>query len=188
MSATSTFKSTNAMVISALGIVLNIVLGTVVQSVQMPLVFLDTVGTIFVSVLLGPFVGAMTGGLTNVIQGIMTNPKNIPFAIVNIVVALIVGVMSKKFGFKLKTAVITGLILSVVAPLVGTPIAILMFGGVTGGGTDLIFAWLLKSGQSIFTAAFIPRITGNFIDKILSCVLVSVLIDKLPDRITSKEY
>lgn len=188
MSTTSAFRSTNAMILSAFGIVINIVLGTLVQTVQIPLLFLDTVGTIFVSVLLGPFAGALTGGLTNVIQGMITNPKNIPFAIVNVVIAIIVGIISKKYGFNLKTAVITGLILSVVAPLIGTPIAILVFGGVTGGGTDLIFAWLLKSGQSIFTAAFIPRITGNFIDKIASCILVAVLVKKLPDKIISKEY
>jgi len=183
----SPFKSTNAMIFASLGIVINIVFGTVVQSLQVPLLFLDTIGTIFVAAVLGPFAGALTGGLTNVIQGMITNPKNIPFALVNIAIGLIVGFIAKKFKFNIKTAVVTGLILSVVAPLIGTPIAVLVYGGVTGGGTDLIFAWLLASGQKIFTAAFIPRITGNFIDKIVSAVVVALLIQKLPiNLITGK--
>ena len=43
------------------------------------------------AVVLGPLAGALTGGLTNVIQGAITNPRDIPFALVNIAVGLIVG-------------------------------------------------------------------------------------------------
>lgn len=181
----SPFQSTSAMIMASLGIVINIVFGTIVQSLQIPLLFLDTIGTIFVAAVLGPFAGALTGGLTNIIQGMITNPKNIPFAIVNIVIGLIVGFIAKKYKFDYKVAVITGLVLSVVAPLIGTPIAVFVYGGITGGGTDLIFAWLLSSGQKIFTAAFIPRITGNFVDKIVSCIAVALLIQKMPNNLLS---
>lgn len=184
----SPFISTNAMILASLGIVINIVFGTVVQTLQIPLLFLDTIGTIVVAAMLGPFAGALTGGLTNIIQGMITNPKNIPFAIVNIVIGLIVGFIAKKYKFNVKTAVITGLILSIVAPLIGTPIAVFVYGGVTGGGTDLIFAWLLASGQKIFTAAFIPRITGNLLDKIVSCILVALLLQKMPKNLISGKY
>jgi len=177
------FKSTNALVLASLGIVINIVFGTAVDSLQIPLLFLDTIGTILVAVVLGPFAGAMTGGLTNVIQGIILNPKNIPFAIVNVVIGLIVGFIAKKYKFKIHTAIITGLILAVVAPLIGTPISILVYGGVTGDGNDIIFAWLLASGKNIFTSAFIPRITGNIIDKIVSCVLVAFIIKSMPKNL-----
>ncbi|WP_371724065.1 CD3073 family putative ECF transporter S component [Isachenkonia alkalipeptolytica] len=176
------FSSTGGMIYASLGVVLNIVLGTLAQTLQIPLLFLDTVGTIFVAVVLGPFAGALTGGLTNVIQGMITNPRTIPFALVNIAIGLIVGFMAKKYGFKFKTALITGGIVAVVAPLIGTPIAVVMYGGVTGGGTDIIFAWLLASGQRIFTAAFIPRITGNLVDKIGSCLLVWYVIRKMPPQ------
>jgi energy-coupling factor transport system substrate-specific component len=175
----SVFKSTNAMVLASFGIVLNIVAGMIVDLLSIPLLFLDTIGTILVSVILGPWVGAMTGGLTNVISGVLTNPKNIPFALVNIVIALIVGFIAKSNKFDYKVAIITGLILSVVAPLIGTPIAVYVYGGLTGDANDILFTWLLTSGQRIFTAAFIPRITGNFIDKIISCLVVAFLVQRL---------
>ena len=48
-------------------------------------------------------------------------------------------------------------------------------------------AWLLASGQRIFTAAFIPRVTGNFIDKIASCILVVMMLKYVPkDLFTTK--
>ena len=74
---------------SAICIAINLILGTVVQLFKIPLIFLDTVGTFFGAVLLGPWYGALIGLLTNVIQGVITNPKDIPFALVNIAIGII---------------------------------------------------------------------------------------------------
>lgn len=175
-------KQTYILVFSGLAIALNIVLGTVADILSIPLLFLDTVGTIFVAAVFGPFYGALTGGLTNVIQGIITNPKIIPFALVNIAVGIVVGLIAKKWKFNYVTAIVTGLILSIVAPLIGTPIATYVYGGITGDFNDVLFTWLRQSGQKMFTAAFIPRVTSNFVDKIASSLIVSFLITKLPKK------
>jgi energy-coupling factor transport system substrate-specific component len=174
-------RKTFIMVMCAMTIAINIVLGTLVQKLQIPLLFLDTIGTIFAAVLFGPWYGALVGTVTNVLTPILTgNPKDIPFFIVNAAVGIIVGYMVKKFKFSMVTAVVTGVILSIVCPLVGTPIAVGVYGGITGSGNDIIFTWLKQSGVEIFTSAFIPRITGNFIDKIGSCILVFLAMKYIP--------
>ncbi len=178
--------TTRVMILCGLGIAINLVLGTTVSMLKMPLIFLDTIGTIFVAALFGPLAGAITGGLTNVIQGLLTSPQDIPFALVNITVGLIVGFVAKRTKFDYKVAVIVGLVLAVVAPFIGTPIAIWIYGGLTGGGTDFLVAWLLQSGNDIFTATFIPRITGNLVDKVVSCLLVAILIYRLPKSVTGE--
>ena len=50
---------TYAMIFSGLAIALNIVLGTVVDMLSIPLLFLDTVGTIFTGAVFGPFMGQL---------------------------------------------------------------------------------------------------------------------------------
>ncbi|MCF6462910.1 CD3073 family putative ECF transporter S component [Clostridium sp. Cult1] len=175
-------NNTYALIFSALGIAVNIVLGTVSSILNIPLLFLDTIGTIFTAATFGPFYGALTGGLTNVIQGIITNPKSIPFALVNIVVGIIVGLIARKKKFTYLTAIITGLILAVIAPLVGTPIAVYVYGGITGDFNDVFFTWLVQTGQTVFTAAFIPRITSNIVDKVASCMIVAFLMQRLPNK------
>lgn len=177
-------KKTYILIFSGLAIALNIVLGTVVDILSIPLLFLDTVGTIFVAAVFGPFYGALTGGLTNVIQGVLTNPKTIPFALVNIAVGIVVGLIAKRWKFNYVTALVTGIILSVVAPLIGTPIATYVYGGITGDFNDVLFTWLRQSGEKMFTAAFIPRITSNFVDKIASSVIVAFLLTRLPKKYT----
>ncbi|MGV8979652.1 CD3073 family putative ECF transporter S component [Clostridium sp.] len=165
----------------AICIALNIVLGIVTSSLKLPL-YLDTIGTILIAVYFGPWYGAAVGALTNIITGIIFNPKDIPFFIVSVAVGLIVGFIAKKFKFNLVTAVITGLILSVVCPLIGTPIGIWVYGGLTGTGTDFLFVWLKESGNNIFVSSFIAKITSNFLDKIVSCILVWALIEGMPRK------
>ncbi|WP_099191287.1 CD3073 family putative ECF transporter S component [Tepidibacter mesophilus] len=171
----------------AMGIVINIVFGTVVSMIKIPLLFLDTIGTVFIAAILGPLYGALSGGLTNIIQGIINNPKSMPFALVNIAIGLIVGYICKKREFNFQTALITGIILAIIAPLIGTPIVIYVFGGITGDGNDVIFTWLLTSGKTIFSAAFIPRITGNILDKIATCIFVAFLLKRLPKEYKRKQ-
>lgn len=179
-------RNTFIMIFAALGIAVNVVLGSISSLLNIPLLFLDTIGTIFVAAVFGPLYGALTGGLTNVIQGILTNPKSIPFALVNIAVGIVVGLIARRKEFNLKTAIITGLIISVVAPLIGTPISVYVYGGLTGDFNDIFYTWLLQSGQQVFTAAFIPRITSNIVDKVVSCVLVVFLMKRLPSRYTQE--
>jgi energy-coupling factor transport system substrate-specific component len=176
-------KNVFILVMCAMGVAINIVLGAIVQTVHIPLLFLDTIGTIFIAVLFGPWQGAAVGTITNILTPILTgNVKDIPFFIVNAVVGIIVGIIAKKYMFNLKTAIIAGLILSIVCPLIGSPIAVWLYGGITGSGNDFIFLWLNKTGLDIFTSAFIPRITGNFIDKIGSCILVLLSMKYIPEQ------
>ncbi|QXM06456.1 hypothetical protein [Crassaminicella indica] len=96
---------------------------------------------------------------------------------------LIVGFIARKYKFNVRMAMIVGCILAVIAPLIGTPIAVWIYGGITGDRNDVIFTWLAQSGKTIFTAAFIPRITGNILDKLVSCFLVALLINHIPNSI-----
>lgn len=172
------------MVLCAMGIAINVVLGTLVQKLNIPLLFLDTIGTIFVAVLFGPWYGAAVGTITNILTPILSgNPKDIPFFLVNAIVGIVVGYIAKRFKFGMIPAIISGVILSILCPLVGSPIAVWLYGGITGSGNDFIFTWLRHSGADIFQSTFIPRITGNFIDKIGSCLLVSYALKKLPNEI-----
>lgn len=165
----------------AVCITLNVVLGTVVSALKIPLLFLDTVGTVLMAVLFGPWWGALVGLLTNVVLSATSSPTAIFYGIVSVAVAIVVGFMARRFNFmKWYVALITGLILSVVAPLIGTPISVAVFGGLNGSGMDVVVLWLRTSGESVFASTFISRITGNFVDKIATCLLVMLIVSKLP--------
>ena len=179
-------QSVKKLVISAFGIVINVVLGTVTSWLGIPLLFLDTIGTIYVAADVGMRYGILTGICTNLVMGITAGPTAIPFALVNVAVAIVVALMARK-RFTLVRAVITGLILSVVCPLIGTPIRLVLFGGFTGSGTDIMILALRAAGQEIFAATFFSTIAGNFVDKIASCIIVALLIKYLPQSVRGRQ-
>ncbi len=164
------------LILAALCVAINVVLGSFVGWLAIPLLFLDTLGTIFISAYIDTKYGILVGVATNLLMGVTSGVTAIPFALVNVAVAIVVGAMAKK-GFTLPKAIITGLILSVVAPLIGTPIRLALFGGFTGSGTDVMIMALLSTGESLFTSTFLSAITGNLVDKITSCLLVWYLVN-----------
>lgn len=169
-----------------LAIAINVLAGSIVSSLKIPLLFLDAIGTIFTAVLFGPFWAFGVGIVTNLVMGVTSGPTAIPFGLVNGGIGLVVGFIAKRYGFTWVSATFSGVLISIVAPLIGTPIAVALFGGLTGGGLDVFVLWLSQTGQSIFAATFIPRITSNFVDKILSCILVLLIMKQLPKSLLLK--
>lgn len=167
------------LVFSGLAIAINVILGDLVAIFKIPMLFLDTLGTIFMGAAFGPFYGALVGLATNLLMGVTASPTAIPFGLVNMAVGIVTGLMARR-GFGIPKAIATGLILSAVAPLIGTPIRIFLFGGLTGSGADLLISVLRAAGQNVFSSTFIGVVASNFIDKIISCLLVAMVLIPLP--------
>ena len=62
--------STMTIALMATAIVLNMVLGQVVSMLKLP-IFLDSIGTVLVGILAGPWAGGLTGLITNLLWGII---------------------------------------------------------------------------------------------------------------------
>ena len=172
---------TVSIMLNVTGFWINVTLG-------LPL-FLDSIGTILAAVILGPWLGALTGFLSNLISGIVANPVNIPFGLTNAAIGLIVGYLSRKRGFTdFLTPLYAALILTFACPILATPIAVYLFGGATGGKIDTFFALMIESGHHIYSSAFLVRLPANFADKLISAYLVMLLIRFFPDAWKTKNY
>ena len=179
-------NNTRKITICALAIAINIVLGILTSSSKLPL-YLDTIGTVLVAVYYGPWIGAGVGAITNIITSlVMGNPQAMPFLIVSVVIGLVVGFIARKWEFNFVVALITGVLLSIIAPLIGTPIGILVYGGLTGTVSDVLVLFLKNTGMSIFASSFITKILNNLLDKISTCLLVYFVIKALPKQYKPK--
>jgi len=165
-----------------IGILLNL-LGAIVNSgMKLPL-FLDSIGTFLGAVTLGPWIGAAVGFLSNLIMGLVHTPVAIPFGIVNVTIGLVAGYLAKTRGFEdYLTPLIAALILGILCPVIATPIAVYLFGGVTGGNIDTYVSVLMESGHKIFSSAFLIRIGANLADKFISAFAVMIVIRQLPEK------
>ena len=123
--------TTRAWVLIPVGVGINFVGGTLVSVLKLP-IFLDTIGTILVALLAGPWVAALTGLITNLVL-VVSDPTLIAFAPVNVAIGLIAGFLALQGWFTTYPKIVgSGLIIMLTGVILSAPIVVLVFGGVTG--------------------------------------------------------
>ncbi len=179
--------STLTLVLIPVAIAINIAIGQLIVTLQIP-IYLDSIGTVLVAVLAGPWAGLVTGGLTNLIWGLSgINPAYTPYAIVAAIIGLLAGWFANLGWFKSAAKVaIAGLITGVVAAASSAPITALVYGGVTGTATDVIVGLLQSAGASVFGAAFGQGLVSDPLDKLATFVVAWAIIRALPMRTVAR--
>ena len=61
-------------------------------------IYLDSIGTVLVGALVGPWAGAVTGGLSNLLWGVVPPPLQNTFAVPFFYVAVVIGLLAGFFG------------------------------------------------------------------------------------------
>lgn len=178
--------STITLALIPAAIVLNIVVGTITDTLALP-IFLDSIGTMLIAVLAGPWAGLVTGLLTNLIWGLITSPVAAAFAPVAGVIGLVAGLCARYglFGTWWKV-IISGVLIGVAASIVAVPIRVYMFGGITGSGADFVTAYLLATGRDLFGAVIITVLSTNVPDKIVTALVAWGIIKALPQRFAAR--
>ncbi len=174
--------NTQTWVLIPIAIAINIAIGQIVLLLKLP-VFLDSIGTVLVAVLCGPWAGALTGTLSNVIWGIAIDPGALPWWPVAAMIGYMAGRMAQWGFFKSWwKVVVTGFVVALTAAIVSTPIAVYLFGGITASGSSFITAYLLQTGQGIWSAVVSTSFLTEPVDKITTAMLAFAIIQGLPKR------
>ena len=135
-------------------IAINIVGGQMTSILKIP-VDLDMIGVILVGALAGPLPAAVTGVLTNLINGIF-DPTWIPYAFCAFFIGISSGLLSKyNMMTKVWKLVISGIIIALVGTITATPITVFFFGGATGGGASMLAGRINGNRKTDFRVSFI---------------------------------
>jgi energy-coupling factor transport system substrate-specific component len=174
--------NTQTWVLIPIAIAINIVVGQIVLLLKLP-VYLDSIGTVLVAVLCGPWAGALTGALSNVIWGIAIDPSAFPWWPVAAMIGYMAGRMAQWGFFKSWwKVVVTGFVVALTAAIVSTPIGVYLFGGITASGSSFITAYLLQTGTGIWQAVISTNFLAEPVDKITTAMLAFAIIQGLPKR------
>jgi energy-coupling factor transport system substrate-specific component len=176
-------QSRQALALIPLGIAMNIALGTIIHTLKLP-IFLDAVGTITVTLLLGMRSGIAVGVLSFLIGGLLTDPVLPWFCGTQVVIAVYTHIVARYAGFKsIFRTILSGIGLGVVAAIASAPVIVMLFGGITGSGSSLVVAFLLKSGQGIIKSVLLSGLASEPLDKTLQCLLSMWILRGLPKSI-----
>lgn len=178
--------STITLVLIPVAIVIDKVIGQIVVLLKLP-VYLDTIGTVMVGVLAGPWAGALTGTLSNVIWGLFVDPSFLPWFPVALFIGLVAGICANFGLFKSWwKVIISGLLIALTASIVGMPIGAYLFGGITNSGSSIITAYLLATGQNVPQAVLITNFIVEPVDKVVTALVAWAIIKGLSARYVSR--
>ena len=178
--------STMTVVLIPVAIAINIIMGQIVSLLKLP-IYLDSIGTVLVAIVAGPWAGALTGTLSNIVWGILLDPTTFPWFPVAAVIGFIAGVCANYGLFRSWWGVIiAGLLVSVGSVTMSVIINLALYGGLTPSGSSAITAYLLSQGWGVAPAVVTTNLLVEPLDKIPTCLLAWAIVKGLSLRYVSR--
>lgn len=169
-----------------MGVALSVVAAFAVSALRLPL-YLDALGTLLIALLVGPWAAVLTGLLINLVQGVLVNPAMIPYTPLQGAFGLAAGFLAQRGWFRSYARIIgVGLIIALISIVMGAPITVYAFGGVTGSGSDILTGFFLAVGENLFSAVVAQTIIVEPVDKVLTAVLAALIAVRVPERYRPK--
>lgn len=179
--------STKSLVLIPIAVGINLIGGTLCSTLKLPL-FLDTIGTIVIACLSGPWVAALCGLLTNIFLALVANPVYLPYAVVSVLCGLTVGYMAKAGLFaKPWGVVLVWLACTLVNAVSASVITVFVYGGATGAnGTSILTATLIVAMKNIMVSVFSSSMIENLVDKGIAVLVAYFIVKGIPQHFRSQ--
>lgn len=174
-----------ALLLIPVGVSLSVVGYQMSTILKLP-VFIDQIGTLMVSMIAGPWVGLVTGLLSNVVNG-MLNPIAFGFSIVSMLLGLASGFFSKwRWYTNIGGVIIACALLNIISSMSAAVVTVFMFGGVTGAGSDFFTAALLATGKALWTSVITTNLISGTVNTIINFGVSWIIVKRIPDRFLVK--
>ena len=167
--------------IIALAIALNVVGGQIALLLHLP-VYLDSIGTILIAVIYGPFYGILPPLLYGMVMGFTLDIYSLYFMPVGIILSLTTGIVSRALNLQGRLIVPGALIITIPGTITSALITALLFGGITSSGSTVIVQILNKAGMGLTASVFVVQILTDYLDRLISLALVAALLRAIPAR------
>ena len=167
-------------------IALNLTVGQVTAALKIPL-YLDSIGTILVAVLVGPWSAVLCGSAANILAAAFGNPTMMFFIPVVVVIGAFTGIIAKLGWFrKWYLVCLGGVLQGILAALVSAPISAYLFSGVMMAGTDFLVLYYRSLGNTLMNSVLFQGLASDPADKLASYLIVFLLIRNLPQRLLAR--
>lgn len=190
-SATSVAKENNIisvrkMCVIALAIVLNVIGGHIALLFHLP-IYLDSIGTIMIAMLYGPVYGMLPPLLYGLVMGFSIDIYSLYYMPVGMILGLTTGLAARYFSLKGWRIIPGALMITIPGTIVSSIITAVLFGGITSSGSTIIVQLLNKAGLGLTASVFVVQIMTDYLDRILSLVLIAFLLRMIPRELYSEQ-
>ena len=178
--------SVRKMCVIALAIVLNVIGGQIALLFHLP-IYLDSMGTIMIAMLYGPVYGMLPPLLYGLVMGFTLDIYSLYFMPVGLMLGLVTGLVSRYFSLKKWRMIPGAMLITIPGTIVSSIITAVLFGGITSSGSTVIVQVLNKAGLGLTASVFIVQILTDYLDRLLSLVIVTYLLHVIPSDLYRRE-
>ncbi len=178
--------SVRKMCVIALAIVLNVIGGQIALLFHLP-IYLDSMGTIMIAMLYGPVYGMLPPLLYGLVMGFTLDIYSLYFMPVGLMLGLMTGLVSKYFSLKKWRMIPGAMLITIPGTIVSSIITAVLFGGITSSGSTVIVQVLNKAGLGLTASVFIVQVLTDYLDRLLSLVIVTYLLHVIPSDLYRRE-
>ena len=161
----------------AIAIAINYVGANIALFLRLPL-YLDTIGTLLVAVVFGPWLGAAAAIISALLSWMTMDIFSLYFSPVAIIVAVIAGFLVKK-NSKVTSLIWKSLLVSLPGTIVSSAITVILFHGITSSGSSLLAQFLHSMGVDMTTSLVLVQESTDYIDRLLSLIIVIAVVKSL---------
>ena len=164
--------------LAALCAAVNILGSFLALGLRLP-VYLDSLGTVWMAGMFGPFYGSLTGIISNVVNGIAFDVYSFYYIPVQIVTACMTSLIVKKGWNKGRKILYGTLLVSLPVSLTGALITAGVFGGITSSGSSYLVGLFHTLGMNLTLACFLVQAITDYIDKGLVIFIAGVVFHRI---------
>lgn len=154
----------------SIAIAINLVGANLALFLRLP-IYLDTIGTLLIAVILGPWYAASTAFLSALINWMTTDIFSLYYSPVAIVVAIITGILIKR-NCKPSSLLWKSLIISLPGTIIASVITVILFKGITSSGSSIISQFLHGIGLDMTSSLILVQVGTDYMDRLISLILV----------------
>ncbi|HHV3295282.1 TPA: ECF transporter S component [Streptococcus agalactiae] len=154
----------------SIAIAINLIGANLALFLRLP-IYLDTIGTLLIAVILGPWYAVSTAFLSALINWMTTDIFSLYYSPVAIVVAIITGILIKR-NCKPSSLLWKSLIISLPGTIIASVITVILFKGITSSGSSIIAQFLHGIGLDMTSSLILVQVGTDYIDRLISLILV----------------
>lgn len=154
----------------SIAIAINLVGANLALFLRLP-IYLDTIGTLLIAVILGPWYAASTAFLSALINWMTTDIFSLYYSPVAIVVAIITGILIKR-NCKPSSLLWKSPIISLPGTIIASVITVILFKGITSSGSSIIAQFLHGIGLDMTSSLILVQVGTDYMDRLISLILV----------------
>lgn len=162
----------------AFAICINFIGGQIALFLKLP-IYLDSIGTVFTAITLGPVYGMLPNVLSGLLMGMTVDIYSLYYAPVGIILGLVTGLVYQKFQPKKWWILVAAAVITIPSTIASACITAFLFGGVTSSGSSVLVQLLAKTPLGMVGSSFVVQFVTDYIDRVICLYFASVLIQAM---------